>query len=85
MFFNICTNIFIFTLSVGLNDKVIIMFFMMIIACLLIAWDCQRIKLLLGISPQVISEDNRAVSIKLKATSAMLFVAVMIFFLITDT
>jgi len=85
MFFSICTNIFIFTLSVGLNDKSIIMFFMMIIACLLIAWDYQRIKLLLGISPQVISEDNRAVSIKLKATSTMLFVAVMIFFLITDT
>lgn len=85
MFFSICTNIFIFTLSVGLNDKSIIMLFMLIIACLLIAWDWQRIKLLFGISPQMISDDDRVVPLKLQAASAILFVLVIIFFLITDT
>lgn len=85
MFFSICTNIFIFTLSVGLNDKSIIMLFMMTIACLLIVWDWERIKVLFGISPQIISDDDRVVPLKLQAVSAMLFVVIIIFFLITDT
>lgn len=44
LFFGICSNIFVFTLSVGLNDKSLIMIFMVAASLLLIAWDWYRIK-----------------------------------------
>lgn len=50
LFFGICSNIFVFTLSVGLDDKSLIMIFMVAAALLLIAWDWYRIKPLFSTS-----------------------------------
>lgn len=86
MFFSICTNIFIFTLSVGLVDKDVIMVFMMSVALLLIAWDWKSIRLLFGIvSTKNISENDRSVPILLQISGTILFFMVIVFFLLTDT
>lgn len=86
MFFSICTNIFIFTLSVGLVDKAVIMVFMMSVAVFLIAWDWKSIRLLFGIvSTKNMSENDRSVPILLQISGTILFFIVIVFFLITDT
>lgn len=86
MFFSICTNIFIFTLSVGLIDKSIIMIFMMSIALLLILWDWKNIKLLFGRIPLGSVIDNyKKVSVSFQKTGTILFIVVIIFFLLADT
>ena len=86
MFFSICTNIFIFTLSVGLVDKAVIMVFMMSVALLLIAWDWKSIRLLFGIvSTKNISENDSGVPILLQMLGTILFFMVIVFFLLTDT
>ena len=86
MFISICTNIFVFTLSVGLVDKALIMVFMMCIASLLVIYDWRSISMLLGIvsiknSPQ----NQKIVPVSLQITGIVLFTAVIILFLITDT
>lgn len=86
MFFSICTNIFIFTLSVSLVDKAIIMVFMMSVAVLLIAWDWKSFRLLFGIvSTKNMSENQRKVPVSMQVVGTIMFFIVIVFFLITDT
>ena len=86
MFFSICTNIFIFTLSVGLVDKAVIMVFMMSVAVLLIAWDWKSFRLLFGIvSTKNMSENQRKVPVSMQVVGTIMFFIVIVFFLITDT
>ncbi len=86
MFFSICTNIFIFTLSVGLIDKTFIMVFMMSIASLLILWDWKNIKLLVGRTPvESVIEDHKKIPVSFQITGTILFIVVIIFFLLADT
>lgn len=74
MFFSICTNIFIFTLSVSLVDKAIIMVFMMSVAVLLIAWDWKSFRLLFGIvSTKNMSENQRKVPVSMQVVGTIMF------------
>lgn len=86
MFFGICANIFIFTLSMGLHDKTLIMAFMLTAAFLLIGWDYYRIKLLFNVP--VISNsfhNHKATPISLQLSGFLAFVVVVIMFLFIDT
>lgn len=86
LFFGICSNILVFTLSVGLNDKSVIMIFMVAAAILLIGWDWCRIKPLFSTSKNSnVSCNIQTVPIKLQIIGLATYLAVTVFFLIFDT
>jgi len=86
LFFGICSNIFVFTLSVGLDDKSLIMIFMVAAALLLIAWDWYRIKPLFSTSKNTqISYNIQTASSSLQIIGLVAYVAVTVFFFIFDT
>lgn len=86
LFFGICSNIFVFTLSVGLDDKSIIMIFMVAAAFLLIAGDWYRIKPMFSTSKDTqISYNIQTASNSLQIIGLVAYVAVTVFFFIFDT
>ncbi|MEG1022227.1 MAG: DoxX family membrane protein [Myroides sp.] len=86
LFFGICSNIFVFTLSVGLDDKSLIMIFMIAAAFLLIVWDWYRIKPLFSTSINShISYNIQTASNSLQIIGLVAYVAVTVFLFIFDT
>ena len=86
LFFGICSNIFVFTLSLGLDDKSLIMIFMVAAELLLIAWDWYRIKPLLCTSKNShISYNIQTASNSLQIIGLIAYVVVTVFFFIFDT
>lgn len=84
MFFCICANIFVFTVSMGLNDKTLIMVFMLTIAILLIFWDWNKIRLLLGLNSFEFEIKQQPVPSLIQITGTVSFVFVVMIFLLTD-
>lgn len=84
MFCSICTNIFIFTISTSLTDKVIIMIFMMTSAVLLILWDWSKIKPLLVVNYIPETTKKRTTSVKIQIFGTILFGLIVAIFLLTD-
>ena len=86
LFFGICSNILVFTLSVGLNDKSLIMIFMVAAALLLIGWDWYRIKPLFNTSKNIHTSSNiQTAPVSLQIIGLVAYVVVTVFFLLFDT
>lgn len=86
LFFGICSNILVFTLSVGLNDKSLIMVFMFAAAILLIGWDWYRIKPIFStVKDSQISHNIKTAPLSLQITGLAAYVVVTVFFLLFDT
>lgn len=86
LFFSICFNIFVFTLSVGLNDKSVIMIFMVAAAFLLIGWDWYRIKPLFSTSRNSqIYQNIQTVPISLQLIGLAAYGVATVLFFIFDT
>ncbi|MEG0916481.1 MAG: hypothetical protein RSF68_05675, partial [Myroides sp.] len=86
LFFGICSNILVFTLSVGLNDKSLIMIFMVAAALLLIGWDWYRIKPLFNTSKNIHTYSNiETAPVSLQIIGLVAYVLVTVFFLLFDT
>lgn len=85
MFFCICANIFVFTVSMGMNDKTLIMVFMLAIAALLIFWDWNKISVLFGLSASEFEIKQQSVPYFIQIIGILSFVLVVIIFLLTDS
>ena len=85
-FFCICSNILVFTLSVGLNDKSLIMFFMVGAALLLIGWDWYRIKPLFNTSRNIhTSSIVKTAPVSLQLICLAAYIVITVFFFLFDT
>jgi len=85
LFFGICSNILVFTLSVGLNDKSLIMIFMVAASLLLIVWDWYRIKPIFStVKDSQISHNIKTTPVSLQITGLVAYVVVTVFFLFFD-
>lgn len=85
LFFSICTNIFIFTLSVGMHSKAFFMVFMILAAVLLMYWDASRIKLLFNGSPHnTVAPSVKMVPVKFQWFGLVAFILVNVFFILFD-
>ena len=87
LFTGICTNIFIFTLSANMIDKVVIMSFMMLAAILLILWDFNKFCVLFKNYNHHFDQiqNTKQPSLLMQFVGLILYIVVVVVFLVFDT